>query len=76
MWNNVDLLINEDTNTVRLCGESEQGSALYQVDTLLRISASEQVNHPAHSVEDLGSIPTVRLRNDEVCQGLPSSTLD
>ncbi|KAM9447123.1 kinetochore-associated protein 1-like [Clarias gariepinus] len=43
MWNNVELLLNEDTNTVRLSGEQEPGSALYQVDTLLRISASDQV---------------------------------
>ncbi|XP_066511842.1 kinetochore-associated protein 1-like [Hoplias malabaricus] len=43
MWNNVELLINEDTNTVRLSSDSEQGSALYQVDTLVRISPSEQV---------------------------------
>ncbi|XP_062873879.1 kinetochore-associated protein 1 [Trichomycterus rosablanca] len=43
MWNNVDLLINEDTNTVRLCSESDQGSALYQVDTLVKISSSEKV---------------------------------
>ncbi|XP_022522575.2 kinetochore-associated protein 1 [Astyanax mexicanus] len=43
MWNNVELLINEDTNTVRLSGDSELSSALYQVDTLVRISPSEQV---------------------------------
>ncbi|XP_053510250.1 kinetochore-associated protein 1 isoform X3 [Ictalurus furcatus] len=42
MWNNVELLLNEDTGTVRLCGEQEPGSALYQVDTLVKIS-SEQV---------------------------------
>ncbi|XP_026865073.2 kinetochore-associated protein 1 [Electrophorus electricus] len=40
MWNNVELLINEDTHTVRLSGDSEQetGSALYQIDTLVKIS--------------------------------------
>uniref|UniRef100_A0AAR2K3S5 RZZ complex subunit KNTC1/ROD C-terminal domain-containing protein n=1 Tax=Pygocentrus nattereri TaxID=42514 RepID=A0AAR2K3S5_PYGNA len=43
MWNNVELLINEDTNTVRLSSDSEHGSALYQVDTLVRISPSEKV---------------------------------
>ncbi|XP_046697965.1 kinetochore-associated protein 1 isoform X3 [Silurus meridionalis] len=43
MWNNVDLLVNEDTGTVRLCGEQEPGSALYQVDTPVRISASEKL---------------------------------
>uniref|UniRef100_W5KXF6 Kinetochore associated 1 n=1 Tax=Astyanax mexicanus TaxID=7994 RepID=W5KXF6_ASTMX len=42
-WSNVELLINEDTNTVRLSGDSELSSALYQVDTLVRISPSEQV---------------------------------
>lgn len=37
------MLLNEDTGTVRLCGEQEPGSALYQVDTLVKISSSEQV---------------------------------
>ncbi|XP_060762821.1 kinetochore-associated protein 1 isoform X2 [Neoarius graeffei] len=43
MWNNIELLVNEDTNTVRLCGEQEPDSALYQLDTLVRISASGKV---------------------------------
>ncbi|TRY91813.1 hypothetical protein DNTS_012445, partial [Danionella cerebrum] len=45
MWSNVELLLNEDTGTARLCAEAEQesGSALYQVDTLVRISSSQQV---------------------------------
>ncbi|KAL7836428.1 hypothetical protein AOLI_G00277120 [Acnodon oligacanthus] len=43
MWNNIELLINEDTNTVRLSSDSEHGSALYQVDTLVRISPCEKV---------------------------------
>ncbi|XP_060739087.1 kinetochore-associated protein 1 isoform X1 [Tachysurus vachellii] len=44
MWNNVELLLSEDTNTL-LCGEQEQepGGALYQLDTLLKISTSLQV---------------------------------
>ncbi|XP_073716353.1 kinetochore-associated protein 1 isoform X1 [Misgurnus anguillicaudatus] len=45
MWNNVELLLNEDTNTVRLYSDAEQEStnALYQVDTLVKISSSEKV---------------------------------
>lgn len=45
MWNNVELLLNEDTNTVRLCNDVEQesGNALYQVDNLVKISSSEKV---------------------------------
>ncbi|XP_056103315.1 kinetochore-associated protein 1 isoform X1 [Rhinichthys klamathensis goyatoka] len=45
MWNNVELLLNEDTNTVRLYSDAEQesGNALYQVDTLVKISSSERV---------------------------------
>ncbi|XP_073696057.1 kinetochore-associated protein 1 [Garra rufa] len=45
MWNNVELLLNEDTNTVRLYSDVEQesGNALYQVDTLVKLSSSEKV---------------------------------
>ncbi|KAJ8415549.1 hypothetical protein AAFF_G00425290 [Aldrovandia affinis] len=45
MWNEVELLTNDDTNTVRLCLDSRQecGSALYQVDTLVKLSSSEKV---------------------------------
>ncbi|XP_056314738.1 kinetochore-associated protein 1 [Danio aesculapii] len=45
MWNNVELLLNEDTNTVRLYNDVEQesGNALYQVDNLVKISSSEKV---------------------------------
>ncbi|KAG7223406.1 hypothetical protein INR49_015509 [Caranx melampygus] len=44
-WSEVDLLTNEDTNTVRLGSVSgqEYGSGLYQVDTLVRISAADEV---------------------------------
>ena len=41
MWNKVELLINDDTNTVRL---SLGDSALYQVDTLVKLSSSENVS--------------------------------
>uniref|UniRef100_A0A4W4HM23 RZZ complex subunit KNTC1/ROD C-terminal domain-containing protein n=1 Tax=Electrophorus electricus TaxID=8005 RepID=A0A4W4HM23_ELEEL len=48
MWNNVELLINEDTHTVRLSGDSEQetGSALYQIDTLVKISPEKVIFKP------------------------------
>lgn len=45
MWSDVELLTNEDTNTVRLGGvpREENGSGLYQVDTLVRISTANEV---------------------------------
>ncbi|XP_061116053.1 kinetochore-associated protein 1 [Conger conger] len=45
MWNDVELLTSDDTNTVRLCIDSRQecGSALYQVDTLVKLSSSAQM---------------------------------
>uniref|UniRef100_A0A673J6Y3 RZZ complex subunit KNTC1/ROD C-terminal domain-containing protein n=1 Tax=Sinocyclocheilus rhinocerous TaxID=307959 RepID=A0A673J6Y3_9TELE len=44
MWSNVELLLNEETNTVRLYSdEQESGSALYQVDSLVKLSSSEKV---------------------------------
>ncbi|XP_043096489.1 kinetochore-associated protein 1 isoform X3 [Puntigrus tetrazona] len=45
MWNQVELLLNEDTNTIRLYSDVEQesGNALYQVDTLVKLSSSEKV---------------------------------
>ncbi|KAJ8380268.1 hypothetical protein SKAU_G00010460 [Synaphobranchus kaupii] len=45
MWNDVELLTSDDTNTVRLCIDSRQecGSALYQVDTLVKLSSSAKV---------------------------------
>uniref|UniRef100_A0A3B3YVA8 Uncharacterized protein n=1 Tax=Poecilia mexicana TaxID=48701 RepID=A0A3B3YVA8_9TELE len=44
-WSDVELLTNEDTNTVRLDSVSgeEHGSGLYQVDTLVKISSSDKV---------------------------------
>ncbi|XP_069038305.1 kinetochore-associated protein 1 isoform X2 [Lepisosteus oculatus] len=45
MWTHVELLTNDDTGTGRLSIDSRQecGSALYQVDTLVKISSSEKV---------------------------------
>ncbi|XP_074526957.1 kinetochore-associated protein 1 [Halichoeres trimaculatus] len=45
MWSDVELLTNEDTNTVRFGGVSkeENGSGLYQVDTLVKISSASEV---------------------------------
>lgn len=47
-WSDVELLTNEDTNTVRLGGVSkeENGSGLYQVDTLVKISTASEVIDP------------------------------
>lgn len=47
MWSDVELLTNEDTNTVRFGSVSrdENGSGLYQVDTLIKISAANEVRH-------------------------------
>ena len=50
MWNDVELLTNEDTNTIRLYNDNisrdESSSGLYQVDTLVKISTPEKVNKP------------------------------
>lgn len=45
MWNDIELLMNDDTGSCRLTIGSRQecGTALYQVDTLLKISSSEKV---------------------------------
>ncbi|XP_070712166.1 kinetochore-associated protein 1-like [Pempheris klunzingeri] len=45
MWTDVELLTNEDTNTVRLgsVSKEENGSGLYQVDTLVKISTANEV---------------------------------
>lgn len=47
MWSDVELLTNEDTNTVRFGSVSreENGSGLYQVDTLVKISTANEVIH-------------------------------
>lgn len=46
-WSEVELLTNEDTNTVRFDSVSrdENGSGLYQVDTLVKISTANEVIH-------------------------------
>uniref|UniRef100_A0A8C4TIZ8 Kinetochore associated 1 n=1 Tax=Erpetoichthys calabaricus TaxID=27687 RepID=A0A8C4TIZ8_ERPCA len=46
MWNDVELLTNDDTGSARLCIDSrhECGIALYQVDTLVKVSSSELVS--------------------------------
>ncbi|XP_037536314.1 kinetochore-associated protein 1 [Nematolebias whitei] len=46
MWSDVELLINEDSNTVRLdsVSKEENGSGLYQLDTLVKISSASQVD--------------------------------
>lgn len=45
MWSDIELLTNEDTNTVRLSSVSkeENASGLYQVDTLVKISTANEV---------------------------------
>ncbi|KAL0979386.1 hypothetical protein UPYG_G00184390 [Umbra pygmaea] len=43
MWNDVELLTNEDTNTGRFCNVREENSGLYQVDTLVKIASPEKV---------------------------------
>uniref|UniRef100_A0A8C1L5N5 Kinetochore associated 1 n=1 Tax=Cyprinus carpio TaxID=7962 RepID=A0A8C1L5N5_CYPCA len=50
MWSNVELLLNEETNTVRLYSdEQETGSALYQVDSLVKLSSSEKVRNSVYN---------------------------
>ncbi|XP_019741350.1 kinetochore-associated protein 1 [Hippocampus comes] len=48
MWNDVELLVNEDSGTVRFGSASpeENGSNLYQVDTLVKVSSSEVQSDP------------------------------
>lgn len=55
-WSEVELLTNEDTNTVRLGSVSgeEYGSGLYQVDTLVRVSAADEVM--LHTCSCIGSL--------------------
>uniref|UniRef100_A0A674H3X7 Kinetochore associated 1 n=1 Tax=Taeniopygia guttata TaxID=59729 RepID=A0A674H3X7_TAEGU len=44
MWNEIELLLNEDTGQLPVGLGQECGTALYQVDTLLQISSSEKVS--------------------------------
>uniref|UniRef100_A0AAQ6AG83 Kinetochore associated 1 n=1 Tax=Amphiprion ocellaris TaxID=80972 RepID=A0AAQ6AG83_AMPOC len=58
MWSDVELLTNEDTNTVRFdsVSKEENGSGLYQVDTLVKIStANEVMNVNPHLSSSSGS---------------------
>ncbi|TMS04120.1 Kinetochore-associated protein 1 [Larimichthys crocea] len=57
MWSDVELLTNEDTNTVRLGSVSreESGSGLYQVDTLVKISTANEVQTDPHLCSSSGS---------------------
>lgn len=43
MWNEIELLLNEDTGRLPVGLGQECGTALYQVDTLLQITSSEKV---------------------------------
>ncbi|EMP37117.1 Kinetochore-associated protein 1 [Chelonia mydas] len=45
MWNDIELLTNDDTGSGRLniCSRQECGTALYQEDTLVKITSSEKV---------------------------------
>uniref|UniRef100_A0A3Q4H4T1 Kinetochore associated 1 n=1 Tax=Neolamprologus brichardi TaxID=32507 RepID=A0A3Q4H4T1_NEOBR len=46
LWSEVELLTNEDTNTVRFDGVSreENSSGLYQVDTLVKVSSANEAD--------------------------------
>ncbi|XP_034548642.1 kinetochore-associated protein 1 isoform X2 [Notolabrus celidotus] len=56
-WGDVELLTNEDTNTVRLGGVSreENGSGLYQVDTLVKVSPANEVQADPRLFSSSGS---------------------
>ncbi|XP_035809725.2 kinetochore-associated protein 1 isoform X1 [Amphiprion ocellaris] len=57
MWSDVELLTNEDTNTVRFdsVSKEENGSGLYQVDTLVKISTANEVHTDPHLSSSSGS---------------------
>ncbi|KAK0138145.1 Kinetochore-associated protein 1 [Merluccius polli] len=57
MWNDVELLTNEDTNTVRFghVSREENGSGLYQVDTLVKISTTDTAQSNPHLSSSCGS---------------------
>uniref|UniRef100_A0A8C3RCW4 Kinetochore associated 1 n=1 Tax=Cyanoderma ruficeps TaxID=181631 RepID=A0A8C3RCW4_9PASS len=44
MWNDIELLLNDDTGQLPVGLGQESGTALYQVDTLLQITSSEKVS--------------------------------
>ncbi|XP_068167481.1 kinetochore-associated protein 1 [Antennarius striatus] len=57
MWTDVEVLTNEDTNTVRLGSVSrvDNGSGLYQVDTLVKISTANEVQTDPRLFSSSGS---------------------
>ncbi|XP_029915466.1 kinetochore-associated protein 1 isoform X2 [Myripristis murdjan] len=56
MWNDVELLLNEDTNSgFSSVSREENGSGLYQVDTLVKISAAQRVQSGPHLSSSSGS---------------------
>uniref|UniRef100_UPI003AAA84F6 kinetochore-associated protein 1 n=1 Tax=Centroberyx gerrardi TaxID=166262 RepID=UPI003AAA84F6 len=57
MWNDVELLTNEDTNSVRFGNVSreENSSGLYQVDALVKISTAHKVQADPHLSSSSGS---------------------
>uniref|UniRef100_A0A7M4F655 Kinetochore associated 1 n=1 Tax=Crocodylus porosus TaxID=8502 RepID=A0A7M4F655_CROPO len=78
MWNEIDLLINDDTGSGRLSAGSGQecGTALYQVDTLVKITSSDKVlvNPELHAVNSTDGCIIVTDRSvallDSICQSL------
>uniref|UniRef100_A0A8C3UZ00 Kinetochore associated 1 n=1 Tax=Catharus ustulatus TaxID=91951 RepID=A0A8C3UZ00_CATUS len=58
MWNDIELLLNEDTGQLPVGLGHECGTALYQVDTLLQITSSEKVQ-PIKALSRDGSIVVV-----------------
>ncbi|XP_026043472.1 kinetochore-associated protein 1 isoform X1 [Astatotilapia calliptera] len=57
LWSEVELLTNEDTNTVRFDGVSreENSSGLYQVDTLVKVSSANEVQADPNLTSSSGS---------------------
>ncbi|XP_067861865.1 kinetochore-associated protein 1 [Heptranchias perlo] len=78
MWNDIELLTNDDTGSGRLNIEArrESGAALYQVDTIVKISSSETVTASpklhAYSSSD-GCVVVVDqsvMLLDQICQSV------
>ncbi|XP_030225552.1 kinetochore-associated protein 1 [Gadus morhua] len=57
MWSDVELLTNEDTNSYRFghVSKEENGSGLYQVDTLVKISTADAKQHKPYLYSSCGS---------------------
>lgn len=66
MWSDVEVLTNEDTNTVRLSSVTgeDNGNGLYQVDTLVKISSANEVRNATnfHTVVYPLAFPQRRIR--------------